>query len=137
MKEQTSIKVNLDPDVTKKLSKLCNLINIYIADDTHTYPYVVNSSLEYVAISHALQTYRKTEDMIQRNLTAIADFMRRGIHFNRDFNTRIHSSELKGYGHFDIRLSLQGGAKDLRIYSGLSGSSHDPDFDIMINLTKN
>jgi hypothetical protein len=135
MKEQTSIEVNLDPDVTRKLSQLCIKINACIADSTLTYPYVVSSSLDYVAISYALQKSRKTIDMIQNNLSAIAHFMCRSIHFNH--NTEICSSELTAYGHFDIHLGLQGGAKDLRIFSGVSGSDHDQNFNIMINLTNN
>jgi hypothetical protein len=134
MKEQTSIEVILDPDVTRKLSQICIKINACIADSTLTYPYVVSSSLEYAEISHALQTYRKTVDMIQNNLSAIAYFMCRSIHFNGDSNTTIRSSRLAGYGHFDIHLSLQGGAKDLRIFSGFT-DAHDPDYVININLT--
>jgi hypothetical protein len=135
MKWQTSIKMNLDPDVTKQLVKLCGKINAYIADDKHTYPYVVDSSLNFTAIAHALQMYHKTMETIQSNLSEIASFMCCSIHFNGNSNTQLCSSKWTGDSHFDIHLSLQGGAKDLRIFSGFTTSWRDPDYIININLT--
>jgi len=124
---------SLDPKVTEQLSSLCDRINRYIEENYEsTSPHVIRSGLRFVAISHALQMYNNTEEIVKNNLKAIANFMCGSIHSG---TVKIRSYELKGYGHFDIHLTLQDGAKDLRIFSGLSGRAHDPDFDITIQLT--
>ena len=132
-REQSGSGESLDPKVAEQLSSLCGRINRYIEENYEsTSPYVIRSGLRFVAISHALQMYNNTEEIVNNNLKAIANFMCGSIHSG---TVKIRSYELKGYGHFDIHLTLQDGAKDLRIFSGLSGRAHDPDFDITIQLT--
>jgi methyl-accepting chemotaxis protein len=112
--------VNLDPPVRKNLHSLCDKINNYMQNPELEYPYYYDTTdLMQIILALSVNPRRTntTSAMVQKNIHAIAEFMRRRIMLNGDANNTIISCKAADDGVFDIHLSLKSHTKDLRIYS--------------------
>ena len=115
--------------LTADLEKLCGLINSKLQSDNLTNPVCIEKGLGLISISHSLQQYGKTADIIDTNFDFIVAYMLRNI----NMCTAIRSSS-KTEGNFDILLTRTGG--DIRINTSKTNNrSHhdDPDFVIMLS----
>ena len=125
---QAACSSNLTPELSSKLRIICDMISRRIADSTTIYPCIIDSSLDYVEISHALQFRDRTRNM--QNFDEIKRFISCSI----ESVTGVLTSRLTDDGHFDVHFILDR-REDLRIWTSASGSQHDPDFCIRINKT--
>jgi hypothetical protein len=111
--------VNLDPPVRKGLHSLCDRINRYMVNPERQYPISYNTTnlMEIISALSVNPRIGTTSTMVQNNIRAIAEFMRRRIVLDGDAKNEIISYTAADDGVFDIHLSSKSRTTHLRIYS--------------------
>jgi hypothetical protein len=147
--KEAQLGVDLGSLVRKDLDSLCDQINKYMVNAEYgNHLSYDTTGLMQIIIALSVDPRRKnsvvpgmtntTSAMVQTNIHAIAEFMRRRIMLEGDSNNEIISYKATDDGLFDIHLSLKNGAKHLRIYSVrelFCLSDEDYVYKIKIDLT--